>query len=223
MHRKPDILFFDVDTQNDLIDPSGALPVPGAAGLASNFARLTRTARTRGVPVIATVLDRHQGDAEITDAPDFRHTFPPHCLHGTSGQEKPKETALPEARIVDREAKSSTDIRGDVDHGEQLLLLLKERFDPFRGVNLGRLLDEVRPRRIVVYGVPLDQSVRYTIDGLLERGYTDLALVTDATAGFDEDRCADLLAAWDDRGVDLVTTDDVLARVGEPVAVRRGE
>jgi hypothetical protein len=70
--------------------------------------------------------------------------------------------------------------------------------------------------------VPLDQSVRHTIDGLLERGYTDLALVTDAIAGFDEDRCADLLAAWDDRGIDLVTTDDVLARVGEAVAVRRG-
>lgn len=223
MHRKPDILFFDVDTQNDLIDPSGALPVPGAAGLASNLARLTRAARTRGVPVIATVLDRRQGDAEITDAPDYRHTFPPHCLHGTSGQEKPKETSLPEARIVDREAKSSTDIRGDVDHGEQFLILLKERFDPFRGVNLGRLLDEVRPRRIVVYGVPLDQSVRHTIDGLLERGHSDLALVTDATAGFDDDRSADLLAAWDDRGIDLVTTDDVLARVGEPVAVRRGE
>jgi nicotinamidase-related amidase len=223
MQRKPDILFFDVDTQNDLIDPSGALPVPGAAGLSSNLARLTRAALTRGVPVIATVLDRQPGDPEIAAAPDDRRIFPPHCLHGTSGQEKPKETALPEARIVEREARSSTDIRGDVDHGEQFLILLKERFDPFRGPNLGRLLDEVRPRRIVVYGVPLDHSVRHTIDGLLERGYTDLALVTDAVAGFDEDRSADLLAAWDDRGLDLVTTDDVLARVGEEVAVRRGE
>jgi nicotinamidase-related amidase len=222
MHRKPDILFFDVDTQNDLIDPGGALPVPGAAGLSSNLARLTRAARTRGVPVIATVLDRHDGDEEIAGEADYRHRFAPHCLHGTGGQEKPKETALPEARIVDREAKSSIDIRGDVDRGEQLLILLKERFDPFRGPNLGRLLDEVRPRRIVVYGVPLDQSVRHTLDGLLERGYTDLALVTDAVAGFDEDRSADLLAAWDDRGIDLVTTDDVLARVGEAVAVRRG-
>lgn len=222
MHRKPDILFFDVDTQVDLIDPAGALPVPGAAGLSSNLARLTRAARTRGVPVIATALDRQPDDPEIAGEADYRHRFPPHCLHGTAGQEKPKETALPEARIVDREAKSSTDIRGDVDRGEQFLILLKERFDPFRGPNLGRLLDEVGPRRIVVYGLPLDHSVRHTIDGLLERGHTDLALVTDAVAGFDEDRSADLLAAWDDRGLDLLTTDEVLARVGEAVAVRRG-
>lgn len=222
MHRKPDILFFDIDTQTDLIDPDGALPVPGAVGLSSNLARLTRAARTRGVPVIATALDRQPGNPELAEAPDRTTTFPPHCLHGTGGQEKTKETALPEARIIDRETKSTTDIRGDVDQADQFLILLKERFDPFRGSNLARLLDEVQPRRIVVYGVPLDHSVRHTIDGLLERGYTDLALVTDATAGFDDDRSSDLLAAWDDRGLDLVTTDDVLARVGEAVAVRRG-
>ena len=222
MHRKPDMLFFDVDTQIDLIDPGGALPVPGAAGLGSNLARLTQAARNCGVPVFATVLDRHQGDEEISGEPDYRRRFPPHCMHGTGGQEKAKETALPEARIIDRQARTSTDLRDEVDRGEQLMILLKERFDPFRGSNLARLLDEVRPRRIVVYGVPLDQSVRHTIDGLLERGHTDLALVTDAVAGFDEDRSADLLAAWDDRGLDLVTTDDVLARVGEALAVRRG-
>jgi nicotinamidase/pyrazinamidase len=222
MHRKPDILFFDVDTQIDFLDPGGALPVPGGAGLGSNLARLTRAARTRGVPVIATVLDRHPDGDEIRPEPDRRYTFPPHCLHGTKGQEKTPETAHPEARLIDREDKSATDLRGDVDNSEQSLLVLKERFDPFRGRNLGRLLSEIEPRRIVLYGVPLDQSVRFTVDGLLERGHTDLALVTDATAGLDEERSADLLAAWDDRGLDLVTTDEVLARVGEAVAVRRG-
>lgn len=222
MHRKPDILFLDVDTQVDFLDPSGALPVPGGEGLSSNLARLTRAARTRGVPVIATVLDRHPDGGDVADEPDYRYTFPPHCLHGTRGQEKVTETSLPEARTIDREEKAAADLRGDVDASEQFLLLLKERFDPFRSRNLGRLLEEVRPRRIVVYGVPLDHSVRSTIDGLLERGHTDLALVTDAVAGLDEDRAADLLAAWDDRGVDFVTTDDVLARVGEAVAVRRG-
>lgn len=222
MHRKPDILFLDVDTQVDFLDPNGALPVPGGEGLSSNLARLTRAARTRGVPVIATVLDRHPDGGEVADEPDYRYSFPPHCLHGTRGQEKVTETSLPEARVIDREDKAAADLRGDVDASEQSLLLVKERFDPFRARNLGRLLDEVRPRRIVVYGVPLDQSVRFTVDGLLERGYTDLAVVRDAVAGLDEERAADLVAAWDDRGVDLVTTDDVLARVGEAVAVRRG-
>lgn len=222
MHRKPDILFFDVDTQVDFLDPAGALPVPGGEGLGSNLARLTRAARTHGVPVIATVLDRHPDGDEVRAEPDRRYSFPPHCLHGTRGQEKTPETALPEARVIDREERSATDLRGDVDADEQSLVVLKDRFDPFRGANLARLLAEIEPRRIVIYGVPLDQSVRSTVDGLLERGHTDLALVTDATAGLDEDRSADLLAAWDDRGLDLVTTDEVLARVGEAVAVRRG-
>lgn len=232
MQRKPDILFLDVDTQVDFLDPAGELPVPGGAGLGSNLARLTSAAQTRGVPVIATVLDRHSdgseiggseiGGGEIGEQPDRRYTFPPHCLHGTPGQEKAPETALPEARVVDREERSSTDLRGDVDDAEQSILVVKDRFDPFRGRNLDRLLAEIEPRRIVVYGVPLDQSVRFTVDGLLERGHTDLALITDATAGLDEERSADLLAAWDDRGLDLVTTEEVLARVGEAVAVRRG-
>ena len=228
MQRKPDILFLDVDTQIDFLDPAGALSVPGGAGLGENLARLTRAARNHGVPVIATVLDRHRdpgesGGGEIGEQPDRRYSFPPHCLHGTKGQEKAPETALPEARVVEREEQSASDLRGEVDSSEQSLLVLKERFDPFRGRNLGRLLAEIEPRRIVVYGVPLDQSVRFTVDGLLERGHTDLALVTDATAGLDEDRSADLLAAWDDRGLDLVTTDEVLARVGEAVAVRRSD
>lgn len=221
MHRKPDILFLDVDTQVDFLDPAGALPVPRGAGLGSNLSRLTRAARTRGVPVIATALDHRPGDEETSEEPDFRYTFPPHCLHGSRGQEKVPETSLPEARVLDLAPKSAADLRGEVDAANQVLLLLKDHFDPFRSPTFARLLDELRPKRIVLYGVPLDQSVRYTLDGLLERGHADLALVVDATAGFDDERSADLLAAWDDRGLDLVTTDEVLARVGEPAAVRR--
>ena len=213
MRRRPDTLFWDVDTQVDFVRESGALYVPGAEKATSNLARLTGAARDRGVPVVASADDHRASDAEISDDPDFRTTYPPHCMHGTPGQEKVRETSLPEAVVFDRDEISEVEVRRRLDDAGRTVLVLKNQVDVFTNPNTERIVDEIDPGRIVVYGVALDVCNRFTVEGLLARGRSDLVVVTDATAALDEERGRRLLDEWSARGVRLATTDEVLAEL----------
>src|SRR3954447_26270634 len=85
-------VLWDVDTQRDFMLPEGKLYVPGAEETAPAMARLVAAAREAGVVPVASA-GRHQlPDPEIHDEPDFRSTFPPHCLRGTRGAQKVPET-----------------------------------------------------------------------------------------------------------------------------------
>ena len=53
-------IFYDVDTQNDFMNSSGALYVPGAEEIKENLRELAGYAVNKGMPVIASV-DRHFG------------------------------------------------------------------------------------------------------------------------------------------------------------------
>jgi len=213
MQRRPATLFWDVDTQVDFVHPSGALYVPGAEKATSNLARLTGAARDRRVPVVASADDHRPSDAEISDAPDFQTTYPPHCMHGTPGQEKVRETSLPEAEVFDRDELSEVEVRRRLSDAAGSVLILKNRVDVFTNPNTEKILAELDPGRIVVYGVALDVCNRFTVEGLLARGHDDLVVVTDATAALDEDRGRRLLDEWEAKGVRLATTDEVLAEL----------
>src|ERR1700685_2510519 len=85
-------VFFDIDTQVDFLYPAGALYVPGAEKIVEQIATLNRFAAAQGIPVISTM------DAHAEDDPEFK-AWPPHCVVGTAGQQKPAATLL-ERRIV---------------------------------------------------------------------------------------------------------------------------
>jgi len=219
LQTHPDILFWDVDTQVDFMHPNGALYVPRADEILPELARLTAAARDYGVPVVATADDHEAGDAEISDHPDLATTYPPHCMHGTRGQQKIDATRLAATTIGHRPL-SDAEIRHRVATSGGAFLVLKKRFDAFTNPNAERLLAALAPRRVVVYGVALDVCNRAAVEGLWRRGYRDLAVVTDATRALDAERGRALLADWRRRGIDLVTTDAVLAEVAERRAVR---
>ena len=86
-------LLWDVDTQVDFVHAQGKLPVPDAEAAAPAMARLVRWAEERGIVHLATADDHELTDPEISDAPDYATTFPPHCLRGTPGAAKIPETA----------------------------------------------------------------------------------------------------------------------------------
>ncbi len=50
--------------------------------------RLVTAARTAGVVHVASADDHELTDPELSDAPDFHNTYPPHCLRGTRGAAK---------------------------------------------------------------------------------------------------------------------------------------
>ena len=217
MQRNPEILFWDVDTQVDFMLPSGALYVPGAEEILPLLARLTAAARQHGIPVLATADDHETGDAEISDRPDFSTTYPPHCMHGTTGQRKVAETRRNDAWTVGHRRLDGAEIERGVAAAADAVLVLKKRFDAFSNANTEAVLAAIAPQHIVIYGVALDVCNRAAVEGLWQRGYRRLTVLTDATRALDPASGERLLEAWRRRGIELATVDRVLARLREPV------
>ncbi|MDB5352766.1 MAG: isochorismatase hydrolase [Planctomycetota bacterium] len=169
------LIFVDIDTQRDFLEPSGALFVPGSGAIRANLARLTAFAKRRGIPVLATAC-AHTLD-EIDPEP-----FPPHCLIGTPGQERIAETAweggtvLPPGRAFEEE--------GEI---PPHLTVEKTRYDVFSrpdADSLVRRYGRGNPT-FVVYGVATDYCVRAAVLGLLARG-RKVAVVVDAVRAIDQ-------------------------------------
>ena len=179
-------VFFDVDTQIDFLYPAGALYAPGGERIVERVAALNRYAAAHGIPVISTV------DAHTENDPEFAG-FPPHCVAGTAGQQKPAATLL-EKRVVI----PNTPDRLAIDGVEQILLE-KQTLDCFAQVNLAALLDKLGAERYVVYGVVTEVCVKFAAFGLLKTGKR-VELVTDAVRAFDESDGAQTLAEFTQRG-----------------------
>src|ERR687883_106853 len=124
----PGRILWDVDTQVDFMLPEGKLYVPGAEETAPAMARLVDAAREAGIVHVASADDHELTDPEISDEPDFRNTYPPHCLRGTRGAQKIPETKqsdpLPLGEIPIPPGLLRERLRG-----QREILLLKKNFD----------------------------------------------------------------------------------------------
>ena len=201
-------LFWDVDTQHDFMRADGALYVPDSESIIPSLGALTDYAHRRGIRIVASADDHEPGHRELSDAPDFAETFPLHCMRGTPGQGKIRETTLRDPLVIEPDVPLSPVVRkhqGD-------FLLHKHWFDVFTNPHASALVDQLQPTDIVLYGVALDVCNRFAIEGLLAKhGTVRIHLVTDATRAINPENSAALLSDWERRGVHLVTTADVLA------------
>ena len=139
-------VFFDIDTQIDFMFPAGALYVPGAERIVPVIAQLNQCAEI----VVSTMCAHSEND------PEFRQ-WPPHCIVGTTGQQKPQSTLRASGQII----------------------LEKQQLDLFTNPNLPKLLEELAADEYVVYGVVTEYCVRHAVLGLLKTG-KPVTLVTDA-------------------------------------------
>lgn len=212
--RDPDAtttLFWDVDTQVDFLHADGLLHVPGSEAILPTLKALTDHAHTHGIRSLASADDHVPGHRELSDTPDYRTTFPPHCMRGTPGQTKVRETTLRNPMVIDPSPRDPAELATGVRAHDGDLLFLKHWFDVFTNPNLLPAVAALAPSRIVLYGVALDVCNRYAVEGLL-RHCPDIALavVTDATRAIDETRRDTLLSDWTRRGVSLTTSTEVL-------------
>jgi nicotinamidase/pyrazinamidase len=90
-------IFFDVDTQHDFMNKQGALYVPDAVEIKPNLGRLTKHAYNNHLFVIGS-LDTHFATEEYKERESelkcWGGLFPNHCIKGTTGQSKIRETQL---------------------------------------------------------------------------------------------------------------------------------
>jgi nicotinamidase/pyrazinamidase len=190
------IVFVDIDSQRDFLEPSGALYVPGSRAILPNLQRLTQFATTHAIPILATSCNHTLDDPELAQ-------FSPHCMEGTYGQQRVAATARADSLtlgLTDR-------LTGEP---PAHLTLHKREFDVFSRPDADDLIARYNRSAptFVVYGVATDYCVRAAVEGLLARGCR-VAVVIDAVRAIDAEKEADLMTDWARRGVLLVMTDRV--------------
>jgi nicotinamidase/pyrazinamidase len=205
-------LFWDVDTQHDFMHAGGRLYVPGSEEILPVLERLTRFAHRHGIRIIASADDHVPGHRELSGAPDWKTTFPDHCMRGTPGQLKIAETALRNPLVIEPEPADPAALAARVIAHDGDILFHKHWFDVFTNPNVLPVLDALAATRIVLYGVALDVCDKYAVEGLLRhRPGIPLTLVTDAVRAIDAGAAPGLLADWVTRGVHLATSAEVIA------------
>jgi nicotinamidase/pyrazinamidase len=202
-------ILWDVDTQVDFMLPDGKLYVPQAEETIPAMKRLVAAAREAGVVHVASADDHELTDPEISDEPDFRNTYPPHCLRGTRGAQKIPETEQEDPLPLALLPFPPGLIPGLIG-GRREILLLKKNFNVFTNPNTEPLLDALDPAEIIVFGVATDVCDDAAIRGFLLRGRR-VRFVEDAARGLDEERVQQCTAAWRERGVEFTTADTVVA------------
>jgi nicotinamidase/pyrazinamidase len=197
-------VLWDVDTQVDFMYPHGKLYVPGAEHTIPAMQRLVDAARASGIVHVASADDHELTDAEISDEPDFRYTYPPHCLRGTRGALKIPETEQEDPVPLTLELLPERYLEG------REFLILTKTFDVFTNPNTDVLLDWLDPDEVVLFGVATDVCDDAAIRGFLARG-RKVTFVEDAARGLDEERAAICTAFWRENGVEF-TTSEVISR-----------
>jgi len=205
------VIFWDVDTQYDFMKADGKLYVPDAEQLIPNLRKLTDYAHGHEIRIVASADDHVVDHSEISDTPDWKETFPPHCLRGTPGQKKIAETTLRDPLVIEPDPRDPKTLANRVKSHPGDILLLKHRFDVFSNPNVLPVFDALNPHDIVLYGVALDVCDKYAIEGFLEhRPHVRLFAVVDAMKPIDRDVAEHLLKEWGEEGVRLVKTSEVV-------------
>jgi len=174
------LLFWDVDTQVDFMDPGGKLHVPGAEKMIPNIQRLNQWAASHQIQVVSST------DAHQPDDPEFRD-YPPHCLEGTPGQKKVPGTVLEKHLVVpNRKSRLPADFAG-----YQQIIIEKQALDVFTNPNIEALLERLgNDREIILYGVVTEICVDRAARGLISRRYK-VNVVEDAIRHLDQEKaCA---------------------------------
>ncbi len=207
------VICWDVDTQVDFIMSTGKLAVPGAEALMPQLAQLTGWAHRHDITIVATADDHDIGHAEISDHPDWKTTFPPHCMRGTPGQLKIPATALHDPLVLQPVPLAANEVVEQVRARRGDILLNKPGTDVFRwNPNAALVLDALDPERVVVYGVATDICTRAAVEGIARlHPEAELVIVTDAIRGIDDAASRHLVAEWRAAGYRLLQTAEVVA------------
>lgn len=193
------LFFADIDTQKDFMLPGGALYVPGAERLRPKLRRLFEFAAKNEIQVLSSV------DAHLKDDPEFEQ-FPPHCVKGTTGQQKIDDTLFRRPLVLENK-EYDRNLFEDVKKYPQIIVE-KQALDIFSNPIAERLL-RILPPRAVVFGVATEYCVKLACLGLRKRNIQTV-LVTDAIAALSARTEREALNELRKAGVEFITLDLLL-------------
>jgi nicotinamidase/pyrazinamidase len=200
-------LFWNVDTQEDFIDQSGKLYVPGAEEIRPVLKQITDFAKAEGIRVVNTCDYHLINSNELSPTPDYATSFPQHCMAGSSGAEFISETLPESPLLIDWD--SVLAIYAELDDPERFrnIVIRKDAFDVFEGnPNAEKVVKILQPDQVFVYGVTTNVCVDKAVIGLSERGIKVFVF---------EDAIKELpnlplpFETWKDAGVEMITFSDI--------------
>ncbi|UCD49566.1 MAG: isochorismatase family protein [Phycisphaerales bacterium] len=206
-------IFWDVDTQFDFMMPEGRLYVPGAETIVETISAARRWALDHGSSIIADIDWHSTDDPEISETPDFKETFPPHCMAGHPGSERVGDLGQVPIDYVEFDEAAVTNLRKLIQRDPFHIVIRKNSLDVFENPNADKLVDLVNPQRVVVFGVALDFCVAYVLRGLARHEGVELFLLEDATKGLGSRPEAEICDELQKRGVHITTLDECKRRL----------
>jgi nicotinamidase/pyrazinamidase len=199
-----EVIFWEVDAQEDFLKPGGKLYVPGAEQLLANIRRLTNAAREGHVFLVS------HGCIHEKDDPEFAQ-FPPHCIRGSEGAKLVPEAMAEKVLTVPNEAAAK--IPDDLSQYQQIVLE-KQTLDIFQSRHAESLLERLpHNAEFIVFGVLTEYCVRFAAKGLLERG-RHVSVVRDAIETLNTEESNRTLAELTALGAQLITSQEALSRAG---------
>jgi nicotinamidase/pyrazinamidase len=206
---KKEAVFWDVDTQYDFMRPEGRLYVAGAEGIIDNVSEARRFALESGYSIIASTDWHREGNEEISDKPDFKTTFPSHCIAGKPGSERVGYLGELLIDVVPNERMNDGDLRKLIDKKQFHIVTRKEELNPFSNPNMAKILELLKPRAVVVFGVALDLCVRQLAEELIKRGGIKLYLLRDAVKALGFKGDDEVIEELKSKGVEIISVADL--------------
>jgi len=206
---KKKTIFWDVDTQFDFMKPEGALYVPGAETIIDKISEVRRFALDNGHSMLADVDWHSMDNPEISEHPDMKTTFPPHCMAGQPGTERVGYLGKVPIDYVDINEVDLAELRKLVKKDQFHIVIRKQSLNVFDNPNTHKIVDLVAPRHVVAFGVALDCCVYYVTTELAKHKGLKVSLLQDATKGLQTRPDEQVYEELRQRGVEITTFDEI--------------
>lgn len=209
-------VFVDVCIQRDYVSPRGTRRCANAEQIRANVKHIIAYARWAKLSVLSCI-DRRRANAIGGDT---------HCSDSRRSpeQEKPPFSLLPSHTVIESDNRLCVSL--DLLQRYQQVILTKWHRDPFTNPKLDRLLTELPARRFVLFGVPIESSLRILALGLLLRKRR-VALVYDACGYWDVDQANMALRQLGVKGCEVCSTEKLIrtavTRLGNHYRERNGD
>ena len=211
---KKKTVFWDVDTQFDFMRPEGELYVPGAKEIIDRVSEVRRFALENGYSVLADVDWHRRDNPEISEQPDLKTTFPPHCMAGTPGARRVGDLGEAPIDYVEIDEVDMAQLRDLVQKDQFHIVIRKQSLNVFDNPNTHKLVDLVRPEYVIVFGVALDCCVYYVLSELSKHKGVKLSLLADATRGLQTRPDEQVYEELRRYGVEITTFAEMREQVG---------
>jgi nicotinamidase/pyrazinamidase len=208
--NKMKTIAWNVDTQYDFMRADGKLYGKGAETLEPTLEKLTNYFRNKGITIVNTADQHFSDSAELSSSPDYKDTFPEHCMRGTRGADYIPAVLPHDPYVIDW-----TDEQFDLEKltNSKEIVIYKDRLDVFSGSpHSDNIVKALAPERVIVYGVFTEFCLNYAVTGLLERGL-EVYVVEDAIKEIAESE--PVLQKWKELGKDrlkFIRAEDLYSR-----------